>query len=106
MKLTKFIVIAAVLLLACQLFAQTPNYVQQLAKKAEATGQLQKLMPTAPPHHMRSFVWIGGGFTPGQPPTKPANCNKTGFCPPSLAVAYGTNTVIGGNGGAGVTIAI
>ena len=109
MKLTKLIVIAAVLLVACQLFAQSMGgitYVQKLAAKAEATGQLQKLMPTAPARHVRSMVMIGGGFTPGQPPTKPANCNKTGFCPPSLAIAYGTVNVLGGNGGAGVTIGI
>ena len=104
MKLTKLIVIATVLLLGCQLFAQTR--VQKLAAQAEATGQLQKLMPTSAPHHVRSFLWVGGGFTPGQPPTKPANCNKTGFCPPSIAIAYGTPSVIGGNGGAGITIGI
>ena len=109
MKLTKWMIVATVLLLSCQLFAQTmggTTYVQRLAAKADATGQLQKLMPTSAPHHVRSFTWVGGGFTPGQPPTKPANCNKTGFCPPSIAVAYGTVNVLGGNGGAGVTIAI
>lgn len=106
MKLTKLIVIATVLLLACQLFAQAPTYVEKLAAKANLTGQPQRVMPTAPPRHMRSFIWVSGGFTPGQIQTKPVNCNKNGFCPPSVAVAYGDPSVIGGNGGAGVTIAI
>ena len=109
MKLTKLMVVATVLLLASQLLAQNMGgltLVQKLAAKADATGQPQRLMPTAPPNHMRSFVWIAGGFTPGQPPTKPVNCNKNGFCPPSLAVAYGTDSVLGGNGGKGVVIAI
>ncbi len=108
MKLIKWIVIATILLLACQLFAQRApmTQVQKLAALAERTGHPQPVMPTAPPHHMRSFLWVNGGFTPGQPPTKPANCNKSGFCPPSVAVAYGTPNVVGGNGGAGVTIAI
>jgi subtilase family serine protease len=107
MKMIKLIVIATVLLLASQLFAQGAlTSVEKLAAKAEATGQAQKLMPTALPRHVRSFTWIVGGFHPGLPPTKPANCNTSGFCPPSLAVAYGTVNVVGGNGGAGVTIAI
>ena len=55
---------------------------------------------------MRLFIWVSGEFTPGQPPTKPANCNKNGFCPPSLEIAYGSANVIGGMGGQGTTIAI
>src|SRR5271157_5519256 len=107
MKLTKLIVIATVLLLACQLFAQAPmTSVQKLAALAEATGQPQRLMPTAPANHFRSVSWVVGGFTPGQPQTKPVNCNKNGFCPPSLEIGYGTVNVVGGNGGAGITIAI
>ena len=106
MKASKLILIAAVLLLASQLFAQTPTYVQQLAARAEATGQAQRVMPPAPPRHDRSFIWVVGGFEPGVPPTKPANCNKNGFCPPSLEIAYGSANVLGGNGGQGVTIAI
>jgi subtilase family serine protease len=106
MKSTKLILTATVLLLACQAFAQAPTYVQQLAARAEATGQPQRLMPFAPPHHFRSVTWVVSGFKPGVPPTKPVNCNKNGFCPPSLEIAYGTPNIIGGNGGAGVTIAI
>lgn len=106
MKISKFIVIATVLLLACQLFAQAPTNVQKLAALAEATGQAQRVMPPASPHHMRSFIWVTGGFNTIGPPTKPPNCNKNGFCPPSLEIAYGTVNIIGGNGGAGVTIAI
>jgi subtilase family serine protease len=107
MKIPKFIVIATVLLLASQVFAQgalTP--VERLAAIAESTGHAQPVMPTVPPRHVRSFLWVVGGFKPGLPPTKPVNCNKNGFCPPSVAVAYGDPNVIGGNGGAGVTIAI
>ncbi len=107
MKLSKLIVIATVLLLACQLFAQGPmTYVQRLAAKADATGQAQRLMPTAPANHFRSVTWVVGGFTPGQVQTKPPNCNKNGFCPPSLEIAYGTPSIVGGNGGAGTIIAI
>jgi subtilase family serine protease len=108
MKVTKLIVIATVLLLACQLFAQTPSYVQRLAAYAQATGQPQRVMPTAPPHHMRSFIWVAGTAPDGNAQTKPANCNTGGynFCPPSLEIAYGSANVVGGNQGAGTTIAI
>jgi subtilase family serine protease len=112
MKLTKLIVIVTVLLLASQLFAQNVGgmtYVQKLAALAQSTGQPQRVMPTATPGHFRSFIWVAGGFTPGQPQTKPVNCNKTGtggFCPPALEIAYGTVNIVGGNGGAGTTIAI
>ncbi len=107
MKFSKFIVIATVLLLASQVFAQgalTP--VERLAAIAESTGHAQPVMPTVPPRHDRSFIWVVGGFKPGLPPTKPVNCNKNGFCPPSLEIGYGTVNVVGGNGGAGTTIAI
>ena len=59
MKLTKLIVIATVILLACQLFARRSTYVQKLAAKAEATGQPQKVLNADRSSPAHAFVHLG-----------------------------------------------
>jgi subtilase family serine protease len=114
MKLAKVTVIATALLLGCQLLAQQGQLtsVQKVAAQAKVLGRALPIMPTAPPRHMRSFLWVGEQVTPyGKPPAPPSSCNKIVnghylFCPPSLEIAYGTPSILGANGGAGTVIAI
>lgn len=116
MKFAKLFVLTLVVLLACNLFAQIQQQqltaVQKVAAQAKALGHALPIMPTVPPRHFRSFLWVGEQVTPmNQPPTKPSSCNKLTnghylFCPPSLEIAYGTPSIIGANGGAGLTIGI
>jgi len=114
MRLSKLIVLATVLLLACNIFAQAQQLtpVQKLAAQAQLLNRALPLMPTAPPGFFRSHLWVGQAL-PGtaQLYTPPSSCNKITnghylFCPPSLEIAYGTPSILGANGGAGMTIAI
>jgi subtilase family serine protease len=99
--------------LAQQSSIATPG---QTAVLAMAIGQPLPVVPAnAVPHGLnRPHVWVAaflGANGSASPFALPSFCNKPSgpsfvFCPNGIQTAYGINQIIGGNGGAGRTIAI
>jgi len=98
-------------------FSQTAvTPVAKIAKQAAATHKPLPIMPAVsiPAGSFRSHAWIAGPLAAPAPAAKalPAFCNITipGLghinCPNALRTAYSVPSIVGGNGGAGMTIAI
>jgi len=91
--------------------------VARLARQAAAAHKAMPIMPAAstPAGEFRSHAWIAAPLTapaPAVTSSLPGFCNITIsglgyiFCPNALRTAYGVSSIVGGNGGAGITIAI
>jgi subtilase family serine protease len=123
MKLTTLLKSVALLTLAVSLgFSQSAvTPVAKLAQKAMATGQPLPVMPavSTPAGQFRSHAWIAAKLNVPTPMAQslPGFCNTTLqlgtppsayyiFCPNGLQAAYGVPSIVGGNGGHGVTVAI
>jgi subtilase family serine protease len=91
-----------------------PVMAQSLAARLAAAGHPIPVVPTAAAGHNRPFVWVAKTFNSSLKPLSsslPWFCNiQDGpywlFCPNGLNTAYSTSQIVGGNGGAGMTIAI
>ena len=125
-NLRNLFLFAVTLLMVCQLgWAQSAaippdkTVVAKALAAAQATGQAVPVVPVsaiaaAPRAMARPLVWLGSslGLPPGpQLTAEPGFCEQqyTGyylFCPAGLQTAYGVKQIVGGNGGAGITIAI
>ena len=125
-NLRNLFLVAVTLLMVCQLgWAQSAaippdkTVVAKALAAAQATGQAVPVVPVsaiaaAPRAMARPLVWLGSslGLPPGpQLTAEPGFCEQqyTGyylFCPAGLQTAYGVKQIVGGNGGAGITIAI
>jgi len=120
MTFRKFLLIVSSLLVACHLvWAQsatrmTAAKMQQLANKVAQTGKPLPVVPESanPTGSYRPHVWVARQLPKRQTTTTlPWFCNiQYGpyyiFCANALQTAYSTNKIVGGGGGAGITIGI
>lgn len=124
MNCRRFTLLAAGLLLTCQLGIAQSQYgpktaaqMRALAGVAAQTPHGLAVVPKSLPGHRRPMIWMGEmfskvGISPLIKPALPSFCNvnnsRGGFnwCPNALQIAYGTNNVSFANGGAGMTIGI
>jgi len=117
MNLRKLCTIGFVVVLACQFgLAQNVNRtltIQALAN-AQATGKAQPIMPARLAlGKTHPTIWVNGHkYTKGQIVAgEPSFCDynngsQVAICPKGVQTAYGTNQILGANGGAGMVIAI
>ena len=111
--------IAALTLLACQFApAQSAASPAQVLAKVVKTGQAAPVVApgSVPAGAARPQVWladaVSGPVPQITPFVLPSFCNvpraggRFNFCPTGVQTAYNTGAIIGGNGGAGMTIAI
>ncbi len=122
-SLRKVFLVAAILLMVCQMgFAQSaaipPNntLVAKAVAAVQATGKPVPVVPVSTvvgKAAARPVVWLSRslGAKPRIVSGLPFFCEYASgsfiaFCPDGLQSAYGVNKIVGGNGGAGITIAI
>ena len=126
MNLRNLSLASALLLLVCQLgFSQSSvdrTVVLNALAKAQATNHPVPVVSAASAQGAaRPLVWVNGkifakgAFTtskkPAVVPSEPSFCDYNSgsfeiFCPKGVETAYGVNSIIGANGGAGMTVAI
>jgi subtilase family serine protease len=121
MNARKLILITVGLLLVCQ-FASAQASGPNIQKLAISAAQTRSGLPVIPANTVaagqaRPYIWVAqqlsqgrnvGPLLQGLPSFCNVNNTAGGFnwCPNALQVAYGTNSILAGNGGKGMTIAI